>query len=1657
MAKQLYDSFGQVRVWLKDAVDLAIYSPLSDKRAERDIIHYQIFATIGLTRAEDCDQDAAPDNTSSSSYFTSAFRPTCTYDSRVVFDEEYVFDEVLSTQSCVVSIYKLAIYSNSDETYRYESRPQCIGYATVPVRRLEEHIPVSQWYQLSSSSSHDGLRSAIDLQVLYEKKGVKLRKREDVSSPPPPSNKVDVSRPADVASHPTMASASSLKEAEDSDASSDAEGEEKVEVGLADYAILCGPRNLRPYTSRDSASGHADSSPCDGKPGDLDVSVWDRYPLLDHPDLALPTRVEWFAAPEGTVLVDAVERPEPTMSTFVLSTSGMLAEQYGVCMTLFVNCGALVSDPSRDGDAGEGREEWWLPDRDPGGAPAAGERSTFVGIKLCILTRRPYFKQFSQVLTSIYYSHIESAIDEWESRFSYHFLLGQAPSVAPFAVSCERILVALISDCPVPVPATFSVVLKMTDPDAVARIDNTIPSSIEFLPPSQSQLPESKFPVGFLFSAIGIRAAIDVLACAMCEYKLLFHSTELSKLPSICESIRTLLYPVQWAHVYIPIVPAPLLSITEAPVPFLLGTHSKWLARIHGSALHDVVIIDCDSGAVTFGKDLAPVKFPAKIDRWLMTAMKLILLPRARCDDRTHVSASRHSKTPRSRQIQMVFLDVMVNMFRDVPSCIYYLGPQSPVFNRLQFLNLCFNPEVRDFLSRVIMTNSFSYFTDSLCKNERMVYFINRVKSLTQSKAGDVDEGGSERGGVDSFAADSLQKKLGLKSLLSVETDPTPLAPKWLWADGSYSSDPASALEFVLGEYADEGVALPMPAISICLYEPRSAERTRSASNSSDQARVRNGSNASAATCRTRTNSDAPLQLQLQRSSISEIAAVLGMVTERSVEGAESDDTPHPFILFGKRFDAYLVAAQTWTLAHIAGLLQAPHDDLREKYVLFRSSAAFGINNLMQDESHRAIASNLPNKTASTSLPYYLSFLLERVISGSILSEDDADIVQVLGLCNDLLGDSFNRAELIRALKLGDSSDAADLKGVNVVVRLSRTGFAVLSSLFNMVLEACTNSSDFITAYNLLIVGGSYYHTDNLKLAGGKRQSRYMDSSASNAEFLNNQIRHHPIYQHVSFWKAVIKDNTESLSATSSSEVSSKNILSEANNTMRLMHELGINADRALLVMQAISIDYNLDIQAFFDLQRQCSTLWKHNFLDGNLVETESSEVVDRSSRGGSGSPAQSAEVESCVGAVVADESLHTYAARSFSEISLSKADSFSVSAIDVSNNFLICGHYQNNIKIRNLDSGETREVAHGKRVSVAGEGVTIVKSLANNCFLSASYDGIVNIWAWPRAKMSDAMESPNGTPISSSSKSSSFFLGGSLPYSNKDEKMMRVAVIKSHSHAISAVTASTDLAEGAAWCIVSGDRVGNVSLSLGVEGSEGTESRSLSLKTSSRIDAVTALCFAEKGSVAGGSASGALSIMDHRSGRVFHEHRVHEGAVTGVLSLRSHEMMTVSRDRTARLWDTRASLKTQDRVIGGARHISAVCAGASWDNYLVACGSANGSIDMFDLRFDLAKPVLTFRGHRGRISSLHFDGVSSGLLRSASTDGCTRLWDSVKNVCMQTNHVYDNHVGVSEMKISSAEERLIDDDLATYATLSSGNRYCITRSFSGVIKVFTI
>lgn len=54
----------------------------------------------------------------------------------------------------------------------------------------------------------------------------------------------------------------------------------------------------------------------------------------------------------------------------------------------------------------------------------------------------------------------------------------------------------------------------------------------------------------------------------MCE-------TDYQRLMTVAESITALMFPFQWQHVYVPILPASLLHFLDAPVPYLMGLHSN--------------------------------------------------------------------------------------------------------------------------------------------------------------------------------------------------------------------------------------------------------------------------------------------------------------------------------------------------------------------------------------------------------------------------------------------------------------------------------------------------------------------------------------------------------------------------------------------------------------------------------------------------------------------------------------------------------------------------------------------------------------------------------------------------------------------------------------------------------------------------------------------------------------------------------------------------------------------------------------------------------------------------------------------------------------------------------------------------------------------------
>lgn len=68
----------------------------------------------------------------------------------------------------------------------------------------------------------------------------------------------------------------------------------------------------------------------------------------------------------------------------------------------------------------------------------------------------------------------------------------------------------------------------------------------------------------------------------LCAYTLLFQDcslfmcdTDYQRLMTVAESITALMFPFQWQHVYVPILPASLLHFLDAPVPYLMGLHSN--------------------------------------------------------------------------------------------------------------------------------------------------------------------------------------------------------------------------------------------------------------------------------------------------------------------------------------------------------------------------------------------------------------------------------------------------------------------------------------------------------------------------------------------------------------------------------------------------------------------------------------------------------------------------------------------------------------------------------------------------------------------------------------------------------------------------------------------------------------------------------------------------------------------------------------------------------------------------------------------------------------------------------------------------------------------------------------------------------------------------
>lgn len=152
-------------------------------------------------------------------------------------------------------------------------------------------------------------------------------------------------------------------------------------------------------------------------------------------------------------------------------------------------------------------------------------------------------------------------------------------------------------------------------------------------PPLSSTLPVTSSSVYFLFQRLGIKNVLLLFCAIMTENKVLFHSKSYSRLTECCKALTALMYPFKYTHVYIPILPAPLIEVLSTPTPFLMGVHSSLQHEFY--ELMDVIIADIDGGSVTIPTSLSPPVpfFPVPLLDATQQSLILILQPNLAEDD----------------------------------------------------------------------------------------------------------------------------------------------------------------------------------------------------------------------------------------------------------------------------------------------------------------------------------------------------------------------------------------------------------------------------------------------------------------------------------------------------------------------------------------------------------------------------------------------------------------------------------------------------------------------------------------------------------------------------------------------------------------------------------------------------------------------------------------------------------------------------------------------------------------------------------------------------------------------------------------------------------------------------------------------------------------
>ncbi|XP_024150883.1 DENN domain-containing protein 5A isoform X6 [Oryzias melastigma] len=192
-----------------------------------------------------------------------------------------------------------------------------------------------------------------------------------------------------------------------------------------------------------------------------------------------------------------------------------------------------------------------------------------------------------------------------------------------FAQACRKVLQqlhqAVTSPQPPPLPLEsyiFNILYEVPLPPPGRSLKfSGVYGPIVCQRPSTSELPLFDFPIGEMFNLLGVENVLQLFTCALLEMQILLFSQHYQRLMTVAESITALMFPFQWQHVYVPILPASLLHFLDAPVPYLMGLHSNGQddrTKLELPQEANLCFVDIDNHFIELPEELP--QFPNKLE-----------------------------------------------------------------------------------------------------------------------------------------------------------------------------------------------------------------------------------------------------------------------------------------------------------------------------------------------------------------------------------------------------------------------------------------------------------------------------------------------------------------------------------------------------------------------------------------------------------------------------------------------------------------------------------------------------------------------------------------------------------------------------------------------------------------------------------------------------------------------------------------------------------------------------------------------------------------------------------------------------------------------------------------------------------------------------------